>query len=98
MLGSERGKELVVKIADFLLCYRGERVDRIEPCVEGWLLGQRLEAGILEVGSILHTIDVFDELGSLWEDFGVIRAKIIDISIEIVHCCGVFRCYECSIC
>lgn len=74
-----------MQVTDLLLRDGGQGVDRVEPSVELLMLCQLLEAGILEVGWVLNSIDLFDELSSLRRDRLIVIAVVEDVLVEVVQ-------------
>jgi len=48
------------------------------------MLGELLEAGVLELSCIFNTIDFLDELGPSGQDINIFGAEVIDVLIEVV--------------
>lgn len=74
-----------MEVADFFLGDGGEWVNRIEPCVQGGLLGQLLKAGILELSRVLNSVDLFDELRALGQYLSVVDTEVVDVFVEVIN-------------
>lgn len=74
-----------MQVANFLLGDGGEWVNRIEPCVQGGLLSQLLKAGILELGRVLNSVNLFDELGALGQNVSVVDTEVVDVLVEVIN-------------
>ena len=80
---AKRFEELVVEVADLLLCDGGERVDRVEPSVELRVLRQLREACILELCCVLDTVDLPHEAGSAGQHVAIVLTEIIYVIAEV---------------
>ena len=74
-----------MQVANFLLGDGGEWVNRIKPCVQGGLLGQLLKAGILELGRVLNSVDLFDELSALGQHLSVVDTEVVNVLVEVIN-------------
>ena len=83
LLVSQRLEELVVQVADLLLCDGAQRVNRVEPGVQSGLLGQLLEARVLEVARVLHPVDLLHKLGTLGHHILIIGAEVHHVLVEV---------------
>ena len=83
-----------MQLTDLFLRDGRQWVDGIEPCVESGLIRQCLKTCVLEIGSILDSIDISDKFGPLRQNLYVICAEIINVSIKVVDRGRVFWRYE----
>ena len=84
LLGTEAREELVVQVADLLLCDRWKWVDGVEPLIEGGLEGQLGEASFFESLWFGNISDSLDESCPLRQHISVIITEVVDVVVEVV--------------
>ena len=84
LLGTEAREELVVQVADLLLCDRWKWVDGVEPLIEGGLEGQLGEASFFESRWFGNISNSLDESRPLGQHIGVIITEVVDVLVEVI--------------
>ena len=83
MLASERLEEFEVEVANLFLCDGAERVNWIEPSIEGWGISELLEACLLEQSGVFDAINGTHKGSALRGNILVGLTEIFDVVAEV---------------